>query len=304
MSRSGHSLTARNNFGFAAQHDFMWNPNAVALVGDSFVEASMLALNDRPAAQLEAALQGRREVYALGSPGTALLDYAERIRFAHDHFGTRDFVVLMERGDVMQALCGSGNIHAQCLDRKTLEPRVLRLPDPGLAKRILRESALAQYVFSQLKVSTDRLWEQAVAQSRPVSVSPSPARAPADSSAAAHARPAPMREVDEISRVFFERIKPYVSGKLILVVDSDRVRIERGEPPSDPIREHFIDLARAAGAVVVDSEPLFIAHGVESPLALEVGPYDAHMNSLAIGIVMGAAARALRGATHAAEDGS
>ncbi|SFC66212.1 hypothetical protein SAMN05216344_12836 [Polaromonas sp. OV174] len=59
----------------------------------------MLAAPDRPGAQLERAL-GTRPVSAMGNPGTALVDYAERIRFAHTHFGVRDFVVLMERGDV------------------------------------------------------------------------------------------------------------------------------------------------------------------------------------------------------------
>ena len=57
-----------NNFGFVADHDFVRNLNAVALVGDSFVEAGMLAAEDRPAAQLEQRLGAGRPVYALGGP--------------------------------------------------------------------------------------------------------------------------------------------------------------------------------------------------------------------------------------------
>jgi hypothetical protein len=88
-----------NNFGFVADHDFARNPEAVALIGDSFVEASMLPARERLAAQLESKL-GTRPVYAMGAPGTALLDYAERVRFASQRFAIHDFVLLLEHGDI------------------------------------------------------------------------------------------------------------------------------------------------------------------------------------------------------------
>ena len=116
-----------NNYGFVGDHDFSRNPKALALIGDSFVEASMLAPDERLAAQLESQLPGRI-VFAMGGPGSSLLDYAERLRFASQEFGTRDFVLLLEYGDVGQALCGSGNVHAACLDRETLAPRIVKQP--------------------------------------------------------------------------------------------------------------------------------------------------------------------------------
>jgi len=75
-------------------------------------------------AQLERELSGR-PVYTMGSPGSSLLDYAERMRFAHDRFGIVDFVLLVERGDVRQALCGS-NKHPRAMSRS---------PDPRTADR-------------------------------------------------------------------------------------------------------------------------------------------------------------------------
>jgi len=80
--------------------------------------------------------------------------YAERIRHAHDNFGVRDFVILMERGDVKQSLCGSGNVNGPCLDAQTLAPRVETIAPPGTVKKIFRHSALAQYVFGQLRFQT------------------------------------------------------------------------------------------------------------------------------------------------------
>jgi hypothetical protein len=48
-----------NNWGFAAARDFLPDPRAIALIGDSYVEASMLPVSDRPAAQLERLLHAR-----------------------------------------------------------------------------------------------------------------------------------------------------------------------------------------------------------------------------------------------------
>jgi hypothetical protein len=103
----------------------------------------------------------------MGSAGTALLDYAERIRFAHEQFGVRDFVVLLERTDVAQALCGSGNVTSQCLDPKTLSPRTEFVVPASPLKRALRESALAQYLASQLKILPAKLAQQIFTRSMP-----------------------------------------------------------------------------------------------------------------------------------------
>lgn len=61
----------------------------------------------------------------MGGPGSSFLDYAVRLRWAYEEFGVRDFVLFMEQGDLRQALCGSGNVHAACLG-KVLHGR---LPD-------------------------------------------------------------------------------------------------------------------------------------------------------------------------------
>ena len=286
--RNAQTLEA-NNLGYVADRDFERNEQAVALIGDSFVEASMLAAADRPGAQLERAL-GSRSVFAMGAPGTALLDYAERIRFAHVQFGVRDFVVIMERGDVEQSLCGSGNTNGPCLDPKTLAPRVETLAPPGTAKRIFRHSALAQYLFSQLKFSPRKLWGQAFPAVHAAAVSPP------DTGRSSLIVPTeePKAFVDTVTNAFFERIKHHVTGKLVIVIDSDRSALYRGQLKPDASRARFIQLARASGAIVIDTEPLFQAHLAQSPLKLDVGPYDGHLNALGVNLIAQAAADALK----------
>ena len=288
--RNAQTLLA-NNWGYAAARDFSRNEKAVALVGDSFTEASMLAAADRPGAQLERALGGR-PVYAMGMPGTALLDYAERIRFAQVQFGVRDFVVLMERGDVMQSLCGSGNVHGPCLDAKTLAPRTETLPPPSKAKQVLRHSALAQYLFSQLKFNPQRLWPSSLFTRSQASPVATPGGAPRMPSAVE--AEATLHKVDVVTRTFFERIQPYVAGRLVIVLDSDRSDLQQAPLKPDPPRARFIALARAAGATVIDTAPLYQAHGARSALKLDVGPYDGHLNALGVRLTMQAAASALQ----------
>jgi hypothetical protein len=279
-----------NNAGFLAHRDFTPDSRAVALIGDSFIEASMLDPATRPGQQLERSL-GNRAVFTLGAPGTALLDYAERIRFAQSRYGVRDFVLLMERGDLRQSLCGSGNVHGPCLDGQTLVPRTETVASPGIAKRILRYSASAQYMVGQLKANPTRLWQQVITQSRPVhpakvAVSVSASATPGKFDEAARAQ-------DAVAGAFFERIKGKVAGKLVIVLDSDRAALYRGESVYDDLRARFIGMARAEGAIVVDTEPLFRAQLLRSSLKLDVGPYDGHLNALAVGLVMQAAAQAL-----------
>lgn len=277
--RNAQRLTA-NNYGYVAHRDFEYNPNAVALIGDSFVEASMLDAEDRPGVQLERAL-GSRPVYAMGAPGTALLDYAERIRFASEKFGVRDFVVLMERGDVLQSLCGSGNINGPCLDPATLAPRLNQIAPPSFAKRILRHSALAQYFASQLKLQTSAL----VARLSTALPLPKMRHASDRQLSATEST-----KLTAVTRVFVERIKPYVAGRIIIILDCDRAALMAGKPQPDPARRQFIEMVRSAGALVVDTEPLFTTHLQQSPLDLNVGPYDHHLNKLGIEIAMRAAA--------------
>ena len=102
-----------------------------------------------------------------------------------------------------------------------------------------------------------------------------------------------MRVVDAVARVFFERVKPHVTGRLVIVVDSDRGALMRGRAVDDPPRRRFIERAREAGAVVVDTEPLFRAHFKQSDLSLDIGPRDGHFNPLGVRLVTRRAAEAL-----------
>jgi hypothetical protein len=284
-----------NNWGFASSRDFGVDPAAVALIGDSYVEASMLPAHERPDAQLESLLGGTPKVFGLGSPGTALLDHAQRVRVASEQFQVTTFVIWLEAGDARQALCGSGNVHSRCLDPRTLEPRVERMPEPSTLKKIARHSALAQYFFGQLKLSPAQLVAAVWTRQTPEE----PAKD--DAGAAVRVTAVPLRAskgsrelVDAVVARFFGDVQAYLGGRFLFVVDGRRDGPAAVADAKDLERKYLIERLRSHGVEVVDLEPIYAEHAARSRLSLEVGPYDRHLNGLGVRMVMTQVAEWLR----------
>lgn len=264
-----------NNFGFLSRHEFEPDPNAVALIGDSFVEANMLPASERLDSLLEIRLRTRR-VYALGGPGSSLLDYAERVRFAARRFAIKDFVLVIEQGDVKQTLCGSGNVHGPCLDPDDLRPRIERLPEADAGKRLLRHSAFAQYLVSQLQVNPGRSLKR---------IDPRQWLGPSKRSERSSAAQATTVERDvRIVAAFLAHLPRSNGERYVLVFDSPlRQRSDNASHSASTVM--FIAQARQAGLRVLDTAPIFRAQLDKSNLALHVDPRDTHWNGLANGVV-------------------
>jgi len=294
--RNAQAMKA-NNFGFSGDVDFVRDPQAVALIGDSYVEASMLENADRPGPQLTRALTGRRPIYAMGAPGSALLDYAERIRWAHDRFGLRDFVLLMEVGDVRQSICGSGNVHGPCLDALNFGPSVQKALPASNLKRWLRHSAFLQYLTGQLQLKLTNIAQLALFAN-------AVAATPVESSKAEPNKPAidddAQREamVRAVADAFFARIDHCVEGHLVIAILGRMTReaLEDGSAADTSLmreRSLFIDIARAHGVTIVDAEPPFREHWRQSNLSLAVSPKDGHLNPIGVSLLMQAVAEQL-----------
>jgi hypothetical protein len=272
-----------NNLGFLASRDFRPDPNAVALIGDSFVDGSMLPDAERVGSRLQKVL-GARPVYAMGGPGSSLLDYAERVRYAAEHLDVRDFVIVLERGDVRQAYCGSGNIHGPCLDRATGSLRTQLQPPASAFKLYARHSALMQYLVGHLGFDPVQRGRQAWAHMRSLRVKAGGSVSPTSTVAPVTKDYSP-EELARVAEVFFSHITPYRGGRLLMVFDCDRGALKRGEPPSDAARDQMMALARANGAEVIDTAPSFGAYLATSGRYLEVSPLDAHWNREATALV-------------------
>lgn len=267
LRNSQHNCT--NNLGFLADRDFVYEPQAIVLIGDSYVEANMLPAKERLAVQMEQKLAGR-PVYSMGGPGSNLLDYAERAKFAAENLGTKTFVFLIERGDLWQSLCGSGNIHAHCLDPQSLLPKSKTTPPPSALKRLMRESALAQYVYSQLKFDLSKV----LSNLNPQRPSPAPKQKNRLSSSVR----------SQIINRFFEQISAIEGARFIFLIDADRARLSE-TPSSDDEFTEFRHSAKTGNAFIIDPTDEFRAFVNASGRNLEVGPYDHHWNRSAIRII-------------------
>ena len=272
-----------NNLGFLSARDFVPDSAALALIGDSFVDAAMLREADRVGTKLQTVLE--RPVYAMGGPGSSLLDYAERIRYSADKLAVRDFVVVVERGDIRQSYCGSGNIHGPCLTRGDGKPRSELRAAPSTAQLYLRHSALLQYLLGHLRFDpVQRLhWARA-------------GLLPAAGREATASQVYSSAELALVMENFFQRIASYRRGRLVMVFDSDRVALNRGEQGSDVARNEAMALARSHGALVVDTEARFREYLAHSGRRLEMSPLDHHWNPAATEIVAQNIAAALTSA--------
>lgn len=270
-----------NNFGFLTDKDFIVNPAAVAVIGDSYVEANMLKEEDRLSFQLEKKL-GNQPVYAMGGPGSSLLDYAERARFAQEKFGIRNFVFVIETGDVKQTLCGSGNIHGPCVDSHTFDLRSEAQPQKaGLAKKLLRKSALAQYLFSQLRLKPDNLINQLFRTSASGNAHLSKKSLSADN--------LPPEAIDHVISAYLSNLAKLKMDHWLLVFDNHR-NCQKSDPIADPVRDRLMQLARSTGAIIIDTTPLFCGFSQKTGLSLAISPSDQHWNKLAHGLVAEAVA--------------
>jgi len=154
---------------------------------------------------------------------------------------------------------------------------------------MLRESALAQYLLGQLRLDGTRFAEATFTRTTPEMM----AAQKAGTLGPRH--PALKPEViDTIIDTFLERIRPYTHGRTIIVLDGRRTGPPRRLEPLDLERLHALRRFREAGLTIVDAEALYGVHLAGSPLSVEVGPYDKHLNALALKMIFEATAKELQ----------
>lgn len=269
-----------NNLGFVAHRDFLPDPKAVAVIGDSHIEQNYLPMALRLDTQLEQRLAGR-PVYGMGVPGTSLLDYAERIRYAYQHLNIRTMVLVLEDFDIDQALCGSGNTQAWCIAPESGRLEDAHQSTPGLAKRLLRESALAQYLFSQIKLSPDALRK---------ALAPQPPKTPAKTGRTPMA-PATYQAIRE---AFFARLADLPELKLTIALAPGNRYLKPAEEDILPFpMAQFVSDCTARGWSIVDPTPTFRDYRRHTGLTLDVSPSDRHWNRAAVEHVASALAARL-----------
>ncbi len=289
-----------NAQGWLADYDY--DPSAatplVAVIGDSFMEASRVPFADTVTGRLQAALasHGRAYVFALG--GSPLSQYVAYARHACATYRPKRLVVSIVGNDFDESLYASrwqnGLFHLHPRPQGGFDLTLTPIMPPGLLERIGRHSALAIYLLRNVGLN------RSIAR-----MGVRPAQTPdyvGNTRAAASER----RVNDGLAVVdWFLRELPNAAclpeSSIVLSVDAARAAIYRPEFAKRAQESYFgqmrtalISLARARGFIVVDLDEHFRRSYAIDAKRFEV-PDDGHWNARAHQIAFAAVCGALRG---------
>ncbi len=145
-----------NNFGFRASSDYVPDPRALVVVGNSYVQADAIDPRDTMTERLGSMLH--RPAYAIGADGFSLADYLVAARWAGDTFGTRMVVVLLTNGDLSHSCTPSSGKHHLHSAHGVITLSLVERDAPSSAKELLNGSRLFRYLFDNLRAAAN--WQR------------------------------------------------------------------------------------------------------------------------------------------------
>lgn len=143
-----------NNYGFFSDEDYLKNDsrkqNLVAVIGDSYVQASQVKNSDAFPSILNQIIENFT-VYSFGAGGAPLSQYLAWSDYVNNEFNPDIFVFLIIANDFDQSwysVKGAPGFHY------FKENGDLHLVDytPSIAKKMLRQSAFIRYLYIDLKI--------------------------------------------------------------------------------------------------------------------------------------------------------
>ncbi len=252
-----------NNLGFVSAHDYRASAPAVAVIGDSYIEAAMIPDGRRVHEQLQSLLPDGVQSLGFGQSGADLADDLIMARYAAKHFELRALVFVLSPADVL----GSGKPR----------PRGFWFSGRGAATRIhgaaqvqLRNlfyrSSLLSYLFVNLKFAPADLLDDGF-------------NATVVTAGAAEFDAAASDQLEFFLaqlHVLAERegMRP---RDVVLMLDADRAALYAGGAPS-ALHLALLARARTSGFSVVDLTDAFSAEFVRTGLQLDVAAEDSHWN--------------------------
>jgi hypothetical protein len=254
-----------NNYGFVDDRDYKAGTSPVAIIGDSYVQSSMLPYADTLQGQLSKKLGNKSPVYSFGIPAYSLAGYIGAAEYADRVFKPRAYVVLLTKGDIIDSVISYGGSYY-------LNPNLQKLEfqerDESKTQQLLAHSALVRYVVKQLGFKPSNLLP---AQAATATSSPSPNR------------------LQQMSATLLKHLAAKSGANpqnTIFVIDSDREYIYGQK--SQPDRAEFLafkEVARSQGYQVIDTHPLFEKSYHTDRRRLDFTPIDLHWNERAHALV-------------------
>lgn len=292
-----------NNAGFVNDRDYDAGATSplLAVIGDSYVEATMVPYADTLQGRLAAAAEGRGRVYSFAASGAPLSQYLAWARHAQEVYKAAAMVFLVVGNDFDESLLayrqGPGFHHYRetaggelALTRVDYEPNPLRA--------LVRSSALARYlVFNLHALETIARLRAALRGGEEASAQP------ADETAADEQRflgnvprdvEAPRLAASKRAVDAFFRDLPESSGlapsRILFLIDGVRYPTDHDpEAYFIQMRRYFLAEARSHGYGAIDMDEHFLPEHAANGTRFEF-PTDAHWNGTAHGLAAAAVA--------------
>lgn len=146
-----------NNAGWNSAIDFVKEKRKarIAIIGDSYVEAFQVNVDDSIAGQLRRLVSPDIEVYAFGISGAPLSQYLQMARYVRTRFDPDILVINVVHNDFDESLCSiKRQAGMLCLeDEATLVHEASIVPyQPNPLLRMLRHSSLIRFAMANLKI--------------------------------------------------------------------------------------------------------------------------------------------------------
>ena len=268
-----------NNYGYIAPFDYSPAKGAIAVFGDSYIEAQMNDYDDTLQGALDDYLKTPRTVLNFGTAGAEMPDYLGIAPLVRREFSPEWAVFVITLGDFTRGFsAGPGFFKWQ----PGQSPPVKLVPEihrSNLSKWV-RTVALIRYMRGNLSMQPDQLIQLR--------------RGAVVADAAGPCRDEVLSKEDEALLEEFARDLPVALGlppeRVILVFDSDRKAIYAGKTRAEtrkcqarPARanDRLAKLAAGNGMHVIDSYPVFQRYFSERLGPLDRSPVDAHWNAAA-----------------------
>ncbi len=281
-----------NNRGFRATYDYVPDTNAIAVIGNSFVQADQLTPDLRMTERLGSLL--RRNAYALGIDGFSLADYLAATKWTVAQLQTRTVLVLLTTEDLVRSCQRNTGQHYLRFADGQVSMGMIERPDPSWAKDLLNHSSLFRYLFDNLHAPANwvRGWRREdhgppVTPLAPKAGSQAPSEEGQASPATGHATgcaSAPfLKAATRYLLSAFREIESTTGAEVIFVLAPDywqRHTAHKGLLGTYRDVDAFADQAAQSGFKVVSLVEPFEAAGSDgTPLSLM--PIDRHWNAAA-----------------------
>jgi hypothetical protein len=281
-----------NNDGFVNDDNYAQSDPRplLAVVGDSYVEAAMVA-NDKTFYRRQSAkLDTKGRIYSFGASGAPLSQYLVWAQYAVQKFHADAIAIAVVGNDFDESLLAYNarpGLHVYARDPAD-RLRLRRIDfEPSPLRRLVRRSALGRYLVFNIKaLETARQMAARVGLVAPAHAAPPQYVG----NTAAEASPQRVRDSQEAIAAFFDDLAnmvPLAPDRIVFLVDGARYEAEIAMTEASYfglMRKHFMREASQRGYEVIDLQPWFLERSRDGRTRFE-DPVDRHWNAAGHAVV-------------------